>query len=216
LRNSKKIKRYTEVSAFVLAGGASTRMGKDKALLEFGGVPMLVRMTNMLETVVSAVAVVGPAYRYSSLGLRIIEDKWPSAGPLGGIITALESSSTAWNFICACDLPFVTEDWIGWLISRALNSTVQAIVPKSDQQVEPLAAMYHRDCARKFFTDFERGTRSVRAAVQSVFIEYVTPAQWSGIQHANTVLWNVNTRSDFQEAEATYKKSVQVRRTGGR
>jgi hypothetical protein len=76
--------------------------------------------------------------------------------------------------------------------------------------------MYHRDCARNVLTHFEGDARSVRAALQSVAAEYVTPDQWGGIQHANIVLWNVNTRSDFQEAEATCKKSVQARRTAGR
>src|SRR6476646_3246496 len=134
------------VAAFVLAGGASERMGQDKALLELGGVPMVTRATRLAQPYVASVAIVAPQERYAQLGLRILPDRWPGAGPLGGIATALSATNSEWNLILGCDLPYLTQEWIAWLISHALDSPAYAVVPESRRGPEPLAAMYHQSC----------------------------------------------------------------------
>ena len=192
--------RYHNVSAFVLAGGASRRMGRDKALLELGGVPLIVRTVRLLEPLVSSTAVVAPAEKYAWPGLRIVDDRWPGAGPLGGIVTALGTSFTDWNLILACDLPFLTAEWIDWLISRALNSSAQAIVPESKRGIEPLAAIYHRDCGPVFSAAFQQGARSVREALRHVPFDRVTGDEWLAVNSSDLLLQNVNTLKDFGEA----------------
>jgi molybdenum cofactor guanylyltransferase len=73
------------IAAFVLAGGASRRMGRDKALLKLDGVPMIVRMARLAGPHVASVTVIGPPKRYASLGLCVVPDRWPGVGPLGGL-----------------------------------------------------------------------------------------------------------------------------------
>lgn len=192
---------YHNVAAFVLAGGASRRMGRDKALLELGGVLMIVRTLRLLEPLVSAVAAVAPTERYTSLGLRVVEDRWPGAGPLGGIVTALSTSSADWNLILACDLPFLTAEWIDWLISRTVHCSAQAIVPKSKQGLEPLAAIYHRDCGPVFAAAFERGVRSVREALRHVTIDHIARNQWPALDSSGVLLRNINTLDDFAKLQ---------------
>ena len=80
---------FQNVAAFILAGGTSERMGQDKALLELGGAPMVTRMERLAQPYVASVAIVAPQERYAQLGLHIVPDRWPGAGPLGGIATAL-------------------------------------------------------------------------------------------------------------------------------
>jgi len=194
-------KPYDDVAAFVLAGGASTRMGCDKALLELDGIPMLVRTIRLAEPHVASAVVVGPPERYALLGLEIIPDGWPGTGPLGGIVTALHASSAEWNLILGCDLPHLTKEWIKWLIAWARESSTQAVVPESPRGLEPLAAMYRKDCEPAFRGAVSRGVRRISAALQEIVFEKVTARQWRGIEPADNLFQNANTPGDFAEAQ---------------
>src|SRR6516162_9227963 len=112
------MKRYEDISAFILSGGASSRMGRDKGLLKISGQPLIVRIARLAEPLVSSVVIVGPPERYGTLGLRVIADRAFGdrgensilQGPLAGIATALAATSTPWNLILACDLPYLTRE----------------------------------------------------------------------------------------------------------
>ncbi len=151
------VKRWDQVAAFVLAGGGSTRMGRDKALLELCGEPMVTRAAHIAEPHVASVAVVAPAGRYAELELPLLPDRWPGAGPLGGIATALSTTRADWNLILGCDLPYLTSEWLAWFIPCTMNSAALAVVPESRRGLEPLAAMYHRACAAALTAAVERG-----------------------------------------------------------
>src|ERR1700685_2579242 len=118
------------IAGFILAGGESSRMGVDKGLLEIAGVPMIARAARLVESVVgSPVVVVGTPEKYRELGLRAVADDWPGCGPLGGIATALHASDAEWNLIVACDLPYLTREWLEYLLQRARDSAEAAVVP---------------------------------------------------------------------------------------
>jgi len=113
------VKRLHQVAAFILAGGVSSRMGREKGLLEFGGETLIVRTARLLESLDTEVTVVGPAERYEILGLRAIADQniggregnHAVRTPLVGIATALYATESPWNLILACDLPYLTAEW---------------------------------------------------------------------------------------------------------
>ena len=183
-------------------------MGRDKALLELDGVPMVVRTARLVEPLVTSVIVVAPSERYASLGLEMIPDRWPGEGPLGGIVTALGASSADWNLILACDLPFLTAEWIAWIVSRAQHSSARAVVPESGRGIEPLAAMYRTDCGPLLTATFERGVRSVSEALRELVVDRVTMDQWSALDSADTLLQNINTPLDFAEAQRRITKEM--------
>ena len=195
------MKRCDNIAAFVLAGGASRRMGRDKALLELDGVPMVVRMARLAEPHVASVRVVAPPERYASLSLCVVADRWQGTGPLGGIATALGASSSQWNLILGCDLPYLTAEWLVWLIARALPSSAQAVVPELPQGLEPLAAMYRKDCALAFSAALERGVRRVSEALKEIFFERVTAGQWHEFASTDMLFENMNTPEDFAETQ---------------
>jgi len=180
------VKDHNNVAAFILAGGASRRMGRDKALLALNGVPMVVRMARLAEPHVGSVTVVGPPERYASLGLFVL--------------SALSVSSADRNLILGCDLPFLTTEWIAWLIARALESAAQAVVPESGRGLEPLAAIYRKDCGLAFATALKRGVRRVSEAVGEISFEKVTAGQWQELGLTDVLFHNVNTQEDFAEA----------------
>ena len=193
------------VAAFILAGGASERMGQDKALLELGGVPMVMRAAQLAQPYVASVAIVAPFERYAHLGLRAIPDRWPDAGPLGGIATALASTSAEWNLILGCDLPHLTPEWVAWLISRALDSPAHAVVPESQGGLEPLAAMYRQCCGAAFTTAVERGVRRVTEGLSEILFERVSLAEWRDLDPKGTLFENMNTPEDYAKARRRTK-----------
>lgn len=208
-RQAAKIaKRYDQVSAFILTGGASSRMGKAKGLLEFGGEPLILRIARTIEPLVSSVTAVGPSERYAALGLRVIEDqqfsiafeRGKSQGPLAGIASALSASRTDWNLILACDLPYLSREWVGWLLARTTVSSGQVIMPRTEGGSEPLAAVYRRECAEPIIAALLRGVRKVTDATEQLRTEFVTEREWRHIDPDGRVLRNMNTPEDYEEA----------------
>jgi molybdopterin-guanine dinucleotide biosynthesis protein A len=197
-----------EVSAFILAGGASSRMGKDKGLLEISGVPLIVRTAEQAAPLVSKVTIVGEPRKYGNLGFPVIPDQSfrgssvsvGSLGPLAGIATALAAATSPWNLILACDLPYLTTEWLRWLISRQRSSETQAVVQRTRRGLEPLAALYHRDCFSPIAAALSRGTRKVTDALAELRVETITEQEWSHLDPEGRMLQNMNTPEDYGEA----------------
>src|SRR5712692_511601 len=196
------MERHDPVGGFILAGGASSRMGRDKALLEFAGVPLLVRTARLLDSRVAQVTVIGPPERYAALGLRVVPDDQPGVGPLGGIATALRLSTADWNLLVSCDLPYLTGEWLDWLIGRALASEADALVPEAERGLEPLCAIYRRSCGPALAAAIARGERKVTDAVARLNLEKITAAQWKAFAASGALFKNMNTPADYEEARA--------------
>lgn len=195
------MKRYDQVPGFILAGGSSARMGRDKALLEIGGVPLLVRTARLLEPLVASVTVVGTPARYADLGLRAVPDDYPAGtGPLGGIATALRISTAEWNLVVGCDLPYLSAEWLDWLIARALGFRADAVVPETPQGLEPLCAMYRSRCAATLAAAIAQGVRKVTDGFAELSMVRITPADW-GARGSAFLFTNMNAPQDYEEAK---------------
>ncbi len=198
------------VAGFILAGGESSRMGVDKGLLEIAGVPMIVRAARLVELAVGAPAVVvGTPEKYHGLGLRAIADDWPGCGPLGGIATALRASQADWNLVVACDLPYLTRDWLEYLVLRARDAAEEAVVAMNltaanKRGAEPLCAMYHRGSELEIRRALERGVRKVTDGLAELRVELIEPAKWKGFDSDGFLFKNVNTPVDYEEAKAKF------------
>jgi molybdopterin-guanine dinucleotide biosynthesis protein A len=208
------MKRYPQAAAFILAGGVSSRMGREKGLMEFGGEALIVRTARLIEPLVSEVTVIGPPERYDVLGLRVIADqtfarreaKEAVQTPLVGIATALRIAATPWNLILACDLPYLNANWLDWLLARALDSRAEIVMPRTSAGLEPLAAIYGKECAPTIVAALERGVRKVTEAMAEFRMECVSESDWSGHDPGGRVLRNMNTPSDYEEARKWLEK----------
>jgi molybdopterin-guanine dinucleotide biosynthesis protein A len=200
------------IAGLILAGGESSRMGVDKGLLEIAGVPMIVRAARLVESVTGAPAVVvGTPEKYRGLGLRTIADDWPGCGPLGGIATALRASDAEWNLIVACDLPYLTREWLEYLLQRGRDSAEEAVVAMNltaanKRGAEPLCAMYHKGCAPSIRRALERGVRKVTDGLAELRVEMMEPAKWKDFDSDGLLFKNVNTPADYEEAKAKFAR----------
>ena len=198
-------KNKQRIAGYVLAGGGSTRFGRDKALVEFDGKPMLARMVELLRDVTKSRKVVAARGKYEAFGVEIVEDRWPGEGPLGGIITALEDAAgsaarSEWNLIVSCDMPFLTPEWMRYMATRTPESAAQVILPHSTGGPEPLCACWRNDAAQLLGAAFERGVRKVTDGVALLRSEVLDEADWKRFDSAGRLFWNMNTPADYEEA----------------
>jgi molybdopterin-guanine dinucleotide biosynthesis protein A len=191
-----------QIAGFILAGGESSRMGHDKALLELNGSALVVRTARLVETVTGTPAIVGAPERLGGLGFTVIPDDWPGAGPLGGIATALHITSASWNLIVACDLPYLTRAWLENLVAMALASAADAVLPMNERGAEPLCAMYQKKCQPVIRAALERGTRKVTDGLVGLRLKSITPAEWKAFDSDGLLFKNMNSPADYEEAKA--------------
>ena len=196
-----------DVHGYVLAGGGSTRFGRDKALAEIDGKPMVLRMRELLVTVVTGgVNLVAAPGKYSNLGLSTLTDRWPGEGPLGGIITALRATEKTrngaeWNLLVGCDMPFLTLEWLSYLVERSLVSRAEVVVPRSANGLEPLCACWRSSGTRKLQRAFDDGVRKVTEAMKQLQMEIIDESDWKRFDSAGRLFWNMNTAADYDEAK---------------
>jgi molybdopterin-guanine dinucleotide biosynthesis protein A len=193
-----------------LAGGGSSRFGRDKALAEIDGKPMLLHMRGLLANVTGSVNVVATPGKYSNLGVSAITDRWPGEGPLGGIITALRATEknrngAEWNLLVGCDMPFLTGEWLAYLVERSLASPAEVVVPQSANGLEPLCACWRRSGAETLQRAFDNGVRKVTEAMRQLPMEIIDESDWKRFDSAGRLFWNMNTAADYDEAKKILK-----------
>ena len=138
------------VSAFVLAGGESSRMGRDKALLVLPtGETLLDRALRLAKTVSDRVRLVAPNARYSEMvGVPVVDDIYPACGPLAGIHAALSASGTELNLVLGVDCPLVTPEVLRFLVRVAAGTDKLATVPRVEGHLHNVCAVYRREFAK--------------------------------------------------------------------
>jgi molybdenum cofactor guanylyltransferase len=184
------------VSAIVLAGGQSRRMGRDKALIDYQGRPIIAHVIETLGVLTDDVVVVSNrSDLYSSFGARVVPDYDPPCGPLGGIAVGLRAAQHSLAVVAACDMPFLNVSLLRWLIDLAAG--YDAVVPQSGAEFEPLHAVYRRDCYQPIVQHLERGERRVISFFAEVRLRPVPQAEWCVLDPAGRSFMNLNTPDDL-------------------
>jgi molybdenum cofactor guanylyltransferase len=159
----------------VLTGGRSSRMGRDKALLEVHGTPMgRIAADALLDAGACEVfAVGGDVAGLAGVGLRTVADRWPGEGPLGGLVTALDEATTDLVVVLACDLPAITAEAVGAVVGAI--DRADAAVPLVGAQPQHLLAAWRRSTALHHLqAAFTAGERAIWRAVQGLAVNPVT------------------------------------------
>ena len=186
----------------MLAGGASKRMGRDKALLPYRGRTLVEYVAANVRDAVGNVALIGHPARLSHLGLPVHPDEIAACGPACGIVTALRLSNTAWNLIVACDMPAASSDVLRRLLAHAQEASEENVISATgpDGQPEPLCAVYHRRC----LPPLETAVRDKRLKMRNLLRELGTVSIPVGV----SALANVNTPTEWAEFEAAALKGL--------
>lgn len=167
------IKRFVMIedcTAIILAGGESSRMGRDKATLPLNGKPLLQTVIDVVQPLFARTLVSVREPR-GGIALQQVCDAQTGAGPLAGLVGALEKIATPWAFVAACDMPFIAPAVIERL--GALRGAHQAVVPMVEGHAQPLLAFYSRACLPLLRERLAGGDRSLTGALKALNVRYV-------------------------------------------
>jgi molybdenum cofactor guanylyltransferase len=178
------------IQGAVLCGGASRRMGTDKALIDIGGVPMAERVARVLESAGCrpVVFVGGDPVRLGELGRRVVADRWPGEGPLGGVLTALAELATADAVVvAACDLAALTPDVVRAVVGSPDGGPDVRVADSG--RLEPTLALWPATARDPLESAFAAGRRALHEALDAVASTRVAVDPLA--------LRNVNRRADL-------------------
>ncbi|MEW6511687.1 MAG: molybdenum cofactor guanylyltransferase [Bacteroidota bacterium] len=180
----------------VLAGGDSRRMGRDKALIPFKGIPMAAHIVATLAHAVGHVVVVtSPDRSYSFQGIDVIHDIFPGQGPLAGIHAAFETLRADSLFVLACDTPFVRVELIRHIIDQSRDASVT--VAEMGGRVHPLCGLYRSPVLPAITRRLNEGKLKVKDLLEEVGAKRVLIGPDLSFYREN-LLANVNTKNDFE------------------
>lgn len=191
-----------DLTAFVLAGGQSTRMGVDKAFLQLDRVTLLARALDLLSSVTTEVRILGPREKFAKFA-AVVEDEFPNHGPLGGIHAALRASASDLNLMLAVDMPFVDVRFLDYLVGESRRCTAVVTLPRAAGGWQPLCAVY-----RKPFADLaERALRQGKNKIDPLFAQVelcvVEEAELMKQGFSPEMFRNLNTPEELNQAKVS-------------
>jgi molybdopterin-guanine dinucleotide biosynthesis protein A len=198
-------------TAAILAGGRARRLGGlDKSALRVGNESILTRQLRVLAAVTPNVMIVADkASRFHDVGVRVVTDRIPNAGALGGLYTALTEASTDRVIVIACDMPFLTAPFLTHLATAGIN--IDAAIPRTAAGRHVLCACYAAPVAARMKSCIEAGDLRVGNAIASLNIREIGPDELAAFDSEGRLLLNINTPDDYtlaQEAARSESRSA--------
>lgn len=190
-------------SAIILSGGRSSRIGRPKASLDFGGVPILTRIIRELKRrFVEIVVVAAPASRDSFQagvpGVRTIRDEVAFRGPLDALRRGLDAVTNEIAFACSCDLPLLDSDLAAAIVAMIGDS--EAAIPIVGERLQPLHAAYRKRCAGALAALALRGEARLTAIADAVNTRRISENELRVLDPQLNSFFNLNTLDDYQRA----------------
>ena len=186
------------LSGVVLCGGRSTRMGRDKALLNIEGKPLFARVAEILAEVAWPVFLApGTPGRLGEVGYPNVADAVPDSGPLGGVIGALRVSPHDLVAVSAVDMPFANAGVFRLL--AGLAEAFDAVVPVTPEGPQPLHAVYARTALPALETVLVDGSFSMKGALQSLHVREVHQNEWGHADPSGRFAFNLNRPDDMAQ-----------------
>jgi molybdopterin-guanine dinucleotide biosynthesis protein A len=183
------------LTAIILSGGKSTRMGQDKGLMEINGKPMIQYVIDNITPVCSQIIISANQDTYKKFGYPVIKDDIADTGPAGGIVSSFPHSSNDKNLIISCDLPFVTPVFINILLN--LSNKYEITIPELNGYIQPLCGIYLKDIYNRFKNIVEHGQSSMKNIIKEFNYRVVKEAEMNAID-LNHTLRNINSIKDFE------------------
>ncbi len=188
-------------SVILLAGGESRRMGRNKALLPWHGVPLVQFIAQKLSAVSDDVVLVtNTPYDYAFLGLRTVTDCIPHGGSIVGLCSGLEAANHRWALAVACDMPLLNLELLRFM--AGLRDGHDVVVPVIEDREEPLHAFYSKTCLGPMKEHIERGDRRIISFYPEVRVRRVTEPEIDRFDPRHLSFLNANTPDEWEKIQA--------------
>jgi molybdopterin-guanine dinucleotide biosynthesis protein A len=191
------------LSVVIQAGGRSSRMGQDKALMPFLGRPLIARLVDRLAGLGDELLIItNHPEEYTFLGLPLYGDLLPGSGPLGGLYSALKVAQRSIVAVLACDMPFLSPALIAAQRDLLEREGVDAVIPSSARVVEPLHGVYRREtCLPAVKAALDAGERKVIAWYSAANVRVMSEEEVAAYDAKFLSFVNVNSPEEFRQAE---------------
>jgi len=196
------------LSAAVLTGGTSRRMGADKALLVVAGTTLLARTLAALCAVSDDVTIIGARPAYARFGVPVVADDFPSGGPLGGLATALRVARHEQTLVVACDMPLLSVALLRAMAAEPRD--YDALVPLLSGRPQPLHAVYARSCLPAIGARLEAGSLSVVEMLDDLRVRWLDDEWLRRFDPLLRSTHNANTPAQLDEARQLLESKVSV------
>jgi molybdopterin-guanine dinucleotide biosynthesis protein A len=190
------------ISAILLAGGKSSRMGRDKARLKLGGDrEMLQVIARKLSFLSDDVIVSTDGRKYEDIGVpvRLAKDVKPGAGSLMGLYSGLKEAVYDYALVVACDMPFLNPDLLRYMISLPRDYCVLA--PRVGDKIETLHAIYSKACLPRMAELLEAGRLRINDLFRVVTARYLSPEEMERFDPEHRSFFNINSPGQLEEAQ---------------
>jgi molybdopterin-guanine dinucleotide biosynthesis protein A len=188
------------ITGVILAGGKSSRMGQNKALMSLGGKRLVDRVVEVMRSVFDDLLMVtNTPDVYADLGLPMAPDVWPDKGSLGGVYSAIYRVATPYCLVVACDMPFLQAAGLRYLITQMANYDV--VVPDVLGELQTLHAIYSKACLQPIERRLETNRLRIVGFFPDVRVRTVTASELEPYDSALLAFQNLNTPEEFQAAE---------------
>ena len=182
-----------ELSAFVLAGGKSSRMGQEKGLVHYRNKPLIAHVLEVAVQTAANVSIVTANPDYASLGFLLVADETPGLGPAAGVYTALSCSSSAFVLVIACDMPNIKPELIVAMFHAIGDADI--IVAAQNGRVEPLLAIYHQTISLRWKQLLGSGIRKMTDFFSHFDCRIFDTSGFAGVNE--NLFININTPGDL-------------------
>ena len=184
-----------EVTGIIMAGGKSSRMGKDKGLMTYAGKPLVTYPLEILKNTCNEILISTNSDEYMNFGFPLVKDEIKEIGPIGGLYSSLRISTNDWNLVLACDMPFVSNVFLNYLISE-IDKGYDAVVPQNENaQFEALCAVYSKTCISCIGQRIESREYGLYQLLNGLKIKKLP------VSENNRNFINLNTLDEFKKAE---------------
>ncbi len=185
-----------DLTAFILAGGKSTRMGADKAFVALQGRTLLARALELARSVAGEVRIVGDRTKFAAFA-PVVEDVFPGCGPLAGIHAALRASLTDLNLMLAVDLPLISPELLQYLVTRARGISATVTAASANGGWQPLCAVYRRQFADAAEQALQSGNYKIAPLFQPSLTQLVSERELADAGFPADIFRNVNTPEEL-------------------
>ncbi len=196
-----------EAGVIILAGGKSSRMGKNKALLPINGITSIERIKNSISRDFPNILIVANDEElYQFLNVPIIEDNIKEKGPLAGMQAGLMAAEYMTNVFIACDMPFISSELAKALVER--SDGFDAVVPVINGKRHLLFAVYKKEVLKAIDECFKNDELSLKQLVDRIKVNYVTEKDLTEVSDLEQVFYNMNHPYEYEDAKKIAKKDL--------
>lgn len=205
------------VASIVLAGGLSSRLGREKCAEVIAGKSLIERVIGRLSSLSSEVLIVisqnqsrSPIFYPKA---KTVVDIYPGKSSLGGIYTGLTQSTCFHNLAVACDMPFLNPELLRYMTN--LSSDFDVVIPRIGDQMEPLHAVYSKNCIDHMERLLDQGDLKITNFFDAVRVRYVEEDELDMFDPGRLSFFNINSRADLERATALLEQGIAVTDDGG-